>query len=212
MKVLDVDLFQDGLKRNITMLDRLENEVEAIHHAVEGLVAMDEELKGVGGDAIRAFYAECHLPVLQHLVVSNNTFNVDELFEIRKEMADLGIAKVYDEALIKIDFGKYLRGLIGDPPSAMINPHAHHILFKKGLGQKQQELVREGQEILRKYGVDPIIGEENLVWAPNAVTGQHSLDALKNVVNQLKSVEIEGGDFDDIVEVLEELGNLASRR
>lgn len=70
MKVLDVDLFQDGLKRNITMLDRLENEVEAIHHAVEGLVAMDEELKGVGGDAIRAFYAECHLPVLQHLVVS----------------------------------------------------------------------------------------------------------------------------------------------
>lgn len=144
--------------------------------------------------------------------IQNNTFNVDELFEIRKEMADLGIAKVYDEALIKIDFGKYLRGLIGGPPSAMINPHAHHILFKKGLGQKQQELVREGQEILRKYGVDQIIGEENLVWAPNAVTGQHSLDALKNVVNQLKSVEIEGGDFDDIVEVLEELGNLAIRR
>ena len=94
----------------------------------------------------------------------------------------------------------------------MINPHAHHILFKKGLGQKQQELVREGQEILRGYGVDPIIGEENLVWAPNAVIGQHSLDALENVVNQLKTVEIEGGDFDDFVEVLEELGNLASRR
>jgi len=28
----------------------------------------------------------------------------------------------------------------------------------------------------------------------------------------LKTVEIEGGDFDDFVEVLEELGNLASRR
>ena len=88
----------------------------------------------------------------------------------------------------------------------------HHILFKKGLGQKQPELVREGQEILRRYGVDPIIGKENLVWAPNAVIGQHSLDALENVVNQLKTVEIEGGDFDDFVEVLEELGNLASRR
>ncbi len=47
-----------------------------------------------------------------------------------------------------------------DPPTAMINPHAHHILFKKGLGQKQQELVREGQEILRRYGIDPIIGEK----------------------------------------------------
>ncbi|SFD38089.1 hypothetical protein SAMN04488168_1364 [Bacillus sp. 491mf] len=44
-------------------------------------------------------------------------------------MSDLGITKEYNEALIKIDFGKYLRGLLGDPP-------AHHILFKKGLGQK----------------------------------------------------------------------------
>ena len=144
--------------------------------------------------------------------IQNNIFSVDELSEISKKMSELGIIKVYNEALIKIDFGKYLRGLIGDPPTAMINPHAHHILFKKGLGQKQQELVREGQEILRRYGVDPIIGIENLVWAPNAVIGQHSLDALENVVNQLKTVEIEGGDFDDFVEVLEELGNLASRR
>ncbi|WP_419957622.1 T7SS effector LXG polymorphic toxin [Psychrobacillus psychrotolerans] len=144
--------------------------------------------------------------------IQNNTFSVNELSEISKKMSELGITKVYNEALIKIDFGKYLRGLIGDPPTAMMNPHAHHILFKKGLGQKQQELVREGQEILRRYGVDPIIGKENLVWAPNAVIGQHSLDALENVVNQLKTVEIEGGDFDDFVEVLEELGNLASRR
>lgn len=95
--------------------------------------------------------------------IQNNTFSVDELSEISKKMSDLGITKEYNEALIKIDFGKYLRGLIGDPPAAMIKPHAHHILFKKGLRQKQQELVREGQEILRRYGVDPIIGKENLV-------------------------------------------------
>ncbi|MBM7702277.1 T7SS effector LXG polymorphic toxin [Metabacillus iocasae] len=144
--------------------------------------------------------------------IQNNTFSVDELSEIRKKMSDLGITKEYDESLIKMDFGKYLRGLIGDPPSAMINPHAHHILFKKGLGQKQQELVREGQEILRSYGIDPIIGEENLVWAPNAVVGQHSLDALELVVNRLKAIEEMGGDFDDIVEALEDLGDIASTR
>ncbi|SNZ14025.1 A nuclease family of the HNH/ENDO VII superfamily with conserved AHH [Terribacillus aidingensis] len=144
--------------------------------------------------------------------IQNNTFSVDELSEIRKRMFELGISKEYDEVLIKMDFGKYLRGLIGDPPTAMINPHAHHILFKKGLGQKQQELVREGQEILKRYGIDPIIGKENLVWAPNAVVGQHSLDALEEVVNRLKAVELEGGDLDDIVETLEELGVLASRR
>ena len=144
--------------------------------------------------------------------IQNNSFSVDELSEIRKRMSELGITKEYDEALIKMDFGKYLRGLIGDPPTAMINPHAHHILFKKGLGQKQQELVREGQEILRRYGIDPIIGEENLVWAPNAVVGQHSLDALELVVNQLKAIEEMGGDFDDIVEALEDLGDVASTR
>ncbi|PHB05717.1 hypothetical protein COE81_16095 [Bacillus wiedmannii] len=144
--------------------------------------------------------------------IQNNTFSVDELSEISKKMSDLGITKEYNEALIKIDFGKYLRGLIGDPPAAMIKPHAHHISFKKGLRQKQQELVREGQEILRRYGIDPIIGKENLVWAPNAVIGQHSFDALENVVTRLRAVEFEGGELDDIVEALEELGELASRR
>ncbi|KAB7667792.1 type IV secretion protein Rhs [Bacillus sp. B1-b2] len=144
--------------------------------------------------------------------IQNNTFSVDELSEVRKKMSELGITKEYEEALIKMDFGKYLRGLIGEPPIDMINPHAHHILFKKGLGPKQQELVREGQEILKRYGIDPIIGEENLVWAPNAVVGQHSLDALELVVNRLKAIEEMGGDFDDIVEALEDLGDIASTR
>ncbi|MED0946469.1 type IV secretion protein Rhs, partial [Bacillus mycoides] len=71
----------------------------------------------------------------------------------------------------------------------MYDPHAHHILFKKGLGQNQKVLVQEGQEIFRRYGIDPIIGEENLVWAPNIVIGQHSLDALEIVVKRLRNVE-----------------------
>ncbi|MEK4082590.1 T7SS effector LXG polymorphic toxin [Psychrobacillus sp. FSL K6-1415] len=70
MKILDVDLFQDGLKRSIAMLDRLESEVETIQRTVEGLVGMEDELKGEGGNAIRAFYAECHLPLLQYFLVS----------------------------------------------------------------------------------------------------------------------------------------------
>uniref|UniRef100_UPI001F59F763 hypothetical protein n=1 Tax=Bacillus cereus group sp. BfR-BA-01523 TaxID=2920371 RepID=UPI001F59F763 len=144
--------------------------------------------------------------------IQNNTFSVSELSDVSEKISDLGITKEYNEALIKMDFGKYLKGLVGSPPEDMINPHAHHILFKRGLGQKQQELVREGQEILRRYGLDPIIGKENLVWAPNAVIGQHSFGALENVVNRLRAVEDEEGDLDDIVEALEELGELASRR
>ncbi|MES9791631.1 T7SS effector LXG polymorphic toxin [Priestia megaterium] len=144
--------------------------------------------------------------------IQNNRFSVEELSEISGKMSELGITKEYNEVLLKIDFGKYLTGLIGGPPEAMINPHAHHILFKKGLGQKQKELVQEGQEILRKYGIDPIIGQENLVWAPNAVVGQHSIDALEIVVHRLRAVEEMDGDLDDIVEALKDLGDIASTR
>ncbi len=111
-----------------------------------------------------------------------------------------------------VDFGKYLRTVVGDPPVDMVNPHAHHILFKTGLGAAQKSLVQEGQDILRKHGIDPIVGVENLVWAPNAVKGQHSFEAIENVVNQIKAVDAAGGDYDDTVDTLEEIGNLAARR
>ncbi|MDQ0213608.1 hypothetical protein J2S13_000002 [Oikeobacillus pervagus] len=142
--------------------------------------------------------------------IQNNTFSVDELSEIRKKMSDLGITKEYNEALIKLDFGKYLRGLIGAPPTAMIDPHAHHILFKKGLRQKQQELVREGQEILRKYGIDPIIGKENLVWAPNRIAGQHGIERLQHIIDKLKAVDSFGGTREKMVEMLKLLGEEAA--
>ncbi|MEI4768636.1 LXG domain-containing protein [Psychrobacillus sp. FJAT-51614] len=74
MKVLDVDLFQDGLQRNITMLDRLRSEIEAIHRAVDGLVQMEDQLKGEGGNAIRSFYGECHLPFLQYFQLFSENF------------------------------------------------------------------------------------------------------------------------------------------
>ncbi|CAI2320607.1 conserved hypothetical protein [Vibrio parahaemolyticus] len=43
------------------------------------------------------------------------------------------------------DFGAYLRPVVGPPPKDMPDLHAHHILFKKGLGAEQQALVTEGQ-------------------------------------------------------------------
>lgn len=144
--------------------------------------------------------------------IQNNKFTPEELSQISKKMSDLGIASEYYEVLLKIDFGKYLRGLKGDPPDDMVDPHAHHTLFKKGLGEAQRKLVQEGQDILRKHGIDPIIGGENLVWAPNRVSGQHGIEALENVVKQLKAVDAAGGEYDDFVEILEDLGKLAASR
>ncbi len=55
-------------------------------------------------------------------------------------------------------------------------------------------------------------GKENLVWAPNKVKRQHNFEAIENVVNTLKEIDEAGGDYDDIVEVLVDLGRKASER
>ncbi|WP_419961274.1 ribonuclease YeeF family protein [Psychrobacillus sp. BM2] len=75
MKILDVQPFHDGLSRNINMLTRLEGEINAIQTAVQGLVAMEESLKGEGGNAIRSFYNDCHLPFLHFFLTFNNLYN-----------------------------------------------------------------------------------------------------------------------------------------
>ncbi len=146
------------------------------------------------------------------LALQKGVFDAEEIKQISKYMRDNGVTEAYEAAMKKVDFGKYLRTIAGEPPIDMVKPHAHHILFKTGLGEAQQKLVKEGQEILHKHGIDPIVGAENLVWAPNGVTGQHSFSAIEHVVNQLKAVDAAGGDYDDIVEMLEELGHIASRR
>ena len=53
---------------------------------------------------------------------------------------------------------------------------------------------------------------ENIVWAPWRVKGQHSIDALKKVVDKLRELEALGADFDDFVEALKRLGRDAAER
>lgn len=110
------------------------------------------------------------------------------------------------------NFGSHLTKLKGAAPAGMKDPHAHHILFKEGNGQAQKVLVRQGQELLREFDIDPIMGPENLVWAPNRVQGQHHIDALAHVVKKLNEVKNSGGDRSDMAQMLQELGELAARR
>lgn len=109
-------------------------------------------------------------------------------------------------------FGAYLRDLIGPAPEDMVDPHAHHILFKEGNGVDQKALVQEGQALLRRFDIDPVYGVENLTWAPNRIAGQHGIDALRNVTDSLNQVEQFGGTRADIVKKLQELGQLAAQR
>ena len=75
MKILDVNPFHDGLQRNITMLNRIEGEMKAIETAIDGLASMEDSLKGTGGNAIRAFYRDCHLPFLQFFFTFKANFD-----------------------------------------------------------------------------------------------------------------------------------------
>lgn len=74
MKVLDVQQFHEGLHRNIEKLNRLEEEIQGIKQAVEELVLLEDALKGEGGNAIRSFYQECHLPLLDFFISFKSRF------------------------------------------------------------------------------------------------------------------------------------------
>ena len=94
----------------------------------------------------------------------------------------------------------------------MIRPQAHHIVFKNGIGPEQQALVVEAQAILRNHGIDPIIGPENLTLAPN-VKGQHTIEALEPLVEKLRAKNVDPFTTrDDIVEILNEYGEIAASR
>lgn len=95
----------------------------------------------------------------------------------------------------------------------MPDPHAHHILPKKGRPGEQRQLIQEGQELLRnRAGIDPIWGTENLVWAPNRVTEQHSTGAIRQVVDRLRELDQADATPEDFAAALRELGQIAADR
>ena len=147
------------------------------------------------------------------LALEKGEFSYEEVSEIYNTMCKLNISEAYEKELIEhMDFGKYLSKMVGEPPANMCNPHAHHILFKVGNGAKQKELVKQGQEILRKYGIDPIAGNEVLCWAPNKVVGQHSYDTLKSLVDDLTEKDAWGATYEDIVQCLSDHKIVAAKR
>lgn len=103
--------------------------------------------------------------------------------------------------LKNFDWGAYLRKLKGPPPAGMVNPHAHHVVFKKGRGAMVKYLDKS-KTILEKHEIDWLKGKENLVWAPNK---NHSLQAAKRVSEALEKADKLGGK-DAVLKELDKLG------
>jgi len=104
-----------------------------------------------------------------------------------------------------VDWGAYLKKLTGtSPPSSMVNPHAHHIVFKNGRGTAMKKVLAESKAILEKHGIDWLKGKENLVWAPNK---NYSLKAAEAVRDALQEAEQLHGTKAAIINTLKLLGD-----
>ncbi|RHL18856.1 T7SS effector LXG polymorphic toxin [Bacillus licheniformis] len=64
MKTLDVHALHHAIDQTLEQLKQQSDELSKVKKAVEGITSLDDALKGKGGDAIRAFYEECHTPFL----------------------------------------------------------------------------------------------------------------------------------------------------
>ncbi|MEC0488108.1 T7SS effector LXG polymorphic toxin [Bacillus glycinifermentans] len=65
MKTLDVQALHHAIDQTLEQLKHQSDEFAKVKKAIEGITSLDDALKGKGGDAIRAFYEECHTPFLQ---------------------------------------------------------------------------------------------------------------------------------------------------
>ena len=149
--------------------------------------------------------------VLLRKAIQKGVFSNDELLFLRRYMIKKNIDKEYDKELLNINFGKFLRNMQVLLSYEIKKAHAHHILYKCGIGKKQKDLVKIGQAILCKYGIDYIVGLENLVWAPN-IQGQHTKENLQKLVEALIKADADGTDYCGIKRILKYYGEEASQR
>ncbi|HLR52659.1 MAG TPA: LXG domain-containing protein [Candidatus Avamphibacillus sp.] len=70
MKVLDVSHVNSGIDDAIVDIDSFHEQISAIQRAVRDFHALDDALKGKGGEAIRTFFNEVHQPFLIYLYQS----------------------------------------------------------------------------------------------------------------------------------------------
>jgi len=102
----------------------------------------------------------------------------------------------------KGSWGDKARALFGDPPSWMKGAHGHHIAFQEG-NRAAAPYAAKSREILEKFGIDPVNGKENLIWARNA---GHSAANAKEVLQRLTEAAQSGGAREAVVEALRKAG------
>ncbi|MEW4287997.1 ribonuclease YeeF family protein [Rossellomorea marisflavi] len=74
MKTLKVQTLQEGISRNTAMLDSLDGQIQSLKKSISTFAGLEDVLKGKGGSAIRSFYEDCHIPLLDFIVKFSNEY------------------------------------------------------------------------------------------------------------------------------------------
>ena len=112
LKVLDVDSLMSGLEEGIRDIDDVHEKISAVQRSIRDFFAMEDALRGKGGDAIRYFFHEVHQPFLIFLYQSLQDYktvlkkmqNSVETFEpnpsglIRQDFLENEVTNGFDKA------------------------------------------------------------------------------------------------------------------
>lgn len=69
MKTLDAFALINGIDQTLNTLKQHSQQIRSIEKQIQQIISLDGALKGEAGQAIRSFYAECHIPFLQFFQV-----------------------------------------------------------------------------------------------------------------------------------------------
>ncbi|WP_144531910.1 T7SS effector LXG polymorphic toxin [Bacillus pumilus] len=76
MKTLDAFALINGIDQTLNTLKQQSQQISSIEKQIQKIISLDGALKGETGQAIRAFYAECHIPFLQFFQVVIEEYSV----------------------------------------------------------------------------------------------------------------------------------------
>ncbi|WP_353854927.1 T7SS effector LXG polymorphic toxin [Bacillus sp. Bos-x628] len=69
MKTLDVQALHNAIDQTLEQLTQQSQSIKSLEIQINQIISLDGALKGEAGEAIRAFYEECHIPFLQFFQV-----------------------------------------------------------------------------------------------------------------------------------------------
>ncbi len=214
----------DGADAHVFLVENQGGVVNAIdaQSGLEGPITELAQKAGYSGPNVTWGYAPTHLPaeagnITEHTAqvanaadhtaqasttvdhVSEATSTVDQVSEAPGAGRKFGPKAGESEP----NWGSHLRSIKGDPPLDMERPHAHHTVFKSGIGS-QKPWLEQSKDILEKYNIDWYKGRENLDWAPN-VKGVHTTENAKIVYEELKAADETFGTKQAIIDTLKDL-------